>query len=124
MFRRCPPRREEAAGEFPRKDPEEGVLISEPVNDWHVYILRCGDGTLYTGITTDVERRLEEHRSQGSRCAKYLRGKTPLELVFRESAGSRSRALKTEHALRSRTKQEKERVIDGTIDLKHLIETG
>ena len=48
-------------------------------NTWKLYILRCGDGTLYTGITTDVEKRLEAHRT--GKGAKYTRGRGPLELV-------------------------------------------
>ena len=51
--------------------------------NWYLYILRCGDGTLYTGITTDVEKRLEQHRT--GKGAKYTRGRQPLELVYREN---------------------------------------
>ncbi|MCP4054868.1 MAG: GIY-YIG nuclease family protein, partial [Mesoflavibacter sp.] len=46
------------------------------------YIIRCNDSTLYTGITLDVARRYKEHQGQGRRCAKYLKGKLPLELVY------------------------------------------
>lgn len=63
-------------------------------NTWHLYILRCRDGSLYTGITTDVEKRLEAHRS--GKGAKYTRGRGPLELVYREACGSHSDALKRE----------------------------
>ena len=49
---------------------------------WYLYILQCGDGSLYTGITTDVEKRLEAHRS--GKGAKYTRGRSPLELKYRE----------------------------------------
>lgn len=51
--------------------------------NWKVYILRCGDGSLYTGISTDVARRLEEHRS--GKGAKYTRSRGPLELVYEET---------------------------------------
>ena len=61
---------------------------------WYLYILRCGDGTLYTGITTDVEARLEMHRS--GKGAKYTRGRGPLELVYREQCEEHSQALKRE----------------------------
>lgn len=61
---------------------------------WHLYILRCGDGTLYTGITTDVEKRLEAHRS--GRGAKYTRSRGPLELVYREECGTHGDALRRE----------------------------
>ena len=76
---------------------------------WYLYILRCGDGTLYTGITTDVARRLEEHR-QG-RGAKYTRGRGPLELVYQEECGTHSRALKREYAVKQLTREEKEQLI-------------
>ena len=61
---------------------------------WFLYVLRCGDGTLYTGIALDVEARLEAHRA--GRGARYTKGRGPLELVHREAAGSRSAALKAE----------------------------
>jgi len=77
--------------------------------NWYLYILRCGDGTLYTGITTDVEKRLEVHRS--GKGAKYTRGRAPLELVYRENCGSHSDALKRELAVKSLTRQEKELLI-------------
>ena len=76
---------------------------------WYLYILRCGDGTLYTGITTDVERRLEEHR-QG-RGAKYTRGRGPLELAYQEECGTHSEALKREYAVKQLTREEKEDLI-------------
>lgn len=76
---------------------------------WYLYILRCGDGTLYTGITTDVERRLEAHR-QG-RGAKYTRGRRPLELEYQEECGTHSEALKREYAVKQLTREEKEDLI-------------
>ena len=76
---------------------------------WYLYILRCGDGTLYTGITTDVSRRLEAHR-QGVG-AKYTRGRGPLELVYQETCGSHSRALKRELEVKGLSRMEKERMI-------------
>ena len=66
---------------------------------WYLYILRCADGSLYTGITTDVQRRLEEHRS--GKGAKYTRGRAPLELVYTEECGSHSLALKRELAIKA-----------------------
>ena len=76
---------------------------------WYLYVLRCGDGTFYTGITTDVERRLEEHR-QG-RGAKYTRGRGPLELAYQEECGNHSEALKREYAVKQLTREEKEDLI-------------
>jgi len=79
---------------------------------WYLYILRCADNTLYTGITTDVEKRLEAHRS--GKGAKYTRGRTPLELVYREICGSHSDALKRELEIKKLTRQEKQNLIEKT----------
>ena len=76
---------------------------------WYLYILRCCDGTLYTGITTDVEKRLETHRS--GKGAKYTRGRGPLELVYRETCGSHSDALKREMAVKRLTRTQKKAMI-------------
>ncbi len=73
---------------------------------WTVYILRCGDGTLYTGITDDMERRLAAHRAGTG--AKYTRGRGPLEVVYREEQPDRSAASKREWAIKRLTRQEKE----------------
>ena len=78
-------------------------------SNWYLYILRCKDNTLYTGITTDVEKRLEAHRS--GKGAKYTRGRGPLELVYRESCGSHSDALKREHQVKMLTREEKQNLI-------------
>lgn len=75
---------------------------------WKLYILRCGDGSLYTGITTDVEARLAAHRS--GKGAKYTRGRSPLELVYSEECGSHSDALKRELTVKSLPREEKERL--------------
>lgn len=77
---------------------------------WYIYILRCGDGTLYTGITDDVERRLAAHRA--GKGAKYTRGRGPLELVYWEEAADKSAALRRELAIKKLTRQEKERLIN------------
>lgn len=61
---------------------------------WYLYILRCGDDTLYTGITTDIPRRLAAHRE--GKGAKYTRGRGPLTLLYQEECGTHSRALKRE----------------------------
>ena len=76
---------------------------------WYVYILRCGDGTLYTGITTDVLRRLQMLRS--GRGAKYTRGRQPLELVYTEVCKDHSQALKREWQIKQLSRAEKEKLI-------------
>ena len=63
-----------------------------------VYILRCGDGTLYTGCTNDLPRRLRAH--QAGRGAKYTRSRLPVELVYQEEAADRSAALRREAAIK------------------------
>ena len=72
---------------------------------WYVYMLRCGDGTLYTGITDDVEKRLAVHRS--GKGAKYTRGRGPLELVYTEAQPDKSAALRRERAIKALTRSEK-----------------
>jgi putative endonuclease len=76
---------------------------------WFLYIIRCRDYSLYTGIATDVGRRFIEHE-QGHG-AKYLRGKGPLTLEFYKKAGSRSRALTLECRIKQLSKAEKERIV-------------
>lgn len=78
-------------------------------DSWYLYILRCKDGTLYTGITTDVSRRLEEHTS--GKGAKYTRGRGPLQLVYQESCPDHSQALKREFAVKAMSRKEKEQLI-------------
>ena len=77
---------------------------------WYLYILRCKDNTLYTGITTDVEKRLEAHRS--GKGAKYTRGRGPLELVYREVCGSHSDALKRELEIKKLPREEKRKLLE------------
>lgn len=74
-------------------------------NNWYLYLLRCGDGTLYCGITTDVEKRLAQHRS--GKGAKYTRGRQPLELVYTEPCADHSSALKREWEVKHLTREEK-----------------
>lgn len=80
---------------------------------WYLYILRCRDGTLYTGITTDVEKRFEAHCT--GKGAKYTRGRGPLELVYREECGSHSQALKREAAVKKLPRREKESLLNQTV---------
>lgn len=77
---------------------------------WLLYILRCGDGTLYTGIAVDVQARLQMHRS--GKGAKYTRGRGPLELVYTEVCGTRSDALRRELEVKALTTAEKRRLFE------------
>ena len=72
---------------------------------WTVYVLECKDGTLYTGITDDLEHRLAMHRS--GKGAKYTRGRGPLKLRYLEDCPDRSAALKREYAIKQLKKAEK-----------------
>ena len=78
---------------------------------WFLYVLECRDGSLYTGITTDVERRFKEHMS--GKGAKYTRSRLPLRLQAWWPAGDRSRALRLEHRFKSLSKKEKTEAIKG-----------
>ena len=77
---------------------------------WYLYILRCGDDTLYTGITDDVEKRFAAHCA--GKGAKYTRGRGPLTLVYTEEAEDKSAALKREHAIKKLSRAEKLKLIE------------
>ena len=77
---------------------------------WLVYILKCGDGTLYTGITDDLPHRLEMHRA--GKGAKYTRGRSPLILVYQENVISYSEALKREYRIKQLPRREKLKLIE------------
>jgi putative endonuclease len=78
--------------------------------DWTVYIIRCDDNTLYTGVTTELERRFQEHLDH-PRGAKYFNGRKPLEVVYSENGHTRSSALQREAAIKKLSRNEKLRLI-------------
>lgn len=78
--------------------------------NWKLYILRCAGGSLYTGITTDVQARFAMHCS--GKGAKYTRGRGPLELVYTEECGSHSQALKRELEIKALPREEKLKLIE------------
>lgn len=78
---------------------------------WFVYILRCADSSLYTGVTTDVDKRLKQHNGIEKNGAKYTRSRQPVALVYQEHSTSRAAACKREHTIKSLKKFEKERLI-------------
>ncbi len=85
---------------------------------WHLYLVRTSDGSLYTGITTDVERRFHQHEvGQG---AKFLRGRGPLELVFRAPAGLRGDALRLEYRVKALSKKAKLALIAGGLSIESV----
>ena len=86
------------------------------MEDWFVYILRCNDGSLYTGVARDVARRVEEHNSDNQRGAKYTRARRPVNLVYQEQVASRSAAGKREHEIKQLKKSVKEQLIRSQAD--------
>ena len=95
-------------------------MSNNKVNNWFLYLIRCKHGRLYTGITTDVERRFEEHKSSNKKGSKYLRGKVPLKLVMKKKIGNKSLALKIEAKVKKLSKVEKELLVDGRIKIKDI----
>lgn len=78
---------------------------------WYVYILRCADGTFYTGIARDVARRLGEHNGLGRPGARYTRARRPVQLVYQEEAVSRAAASSREAAIKRLSRGEKESLV-------------
>ena len=77
---------------------------------WLVYMVRCSDGTLYTGITKDIKKRIESHNS-GKDGARYTRSRRPVTLVYAEQAKSKSAAARLEHKIKKSSRSEKDRLI-------------
>jgi len=77
---------------------------------WFVYMIHCSDGTLYTGITTDLERRFQDHLNL--RGAKYFRGRIPLKIIYQEAEHTRSSASKQEIQIKRLSRQDKWRLAD------------
>ena len=77
--------------------------------EWHVYMLRCADHSLYTGVATDVEARVATHNA--GKGAKYTRGRLPVKLVYQEAVADRGAALKREHVIKRMPVAVKHRLI-------------
>ena len=80
-------------------------------NHWYVYILKCSDNSLYTGITKDLERRVDEHNS-GREAAKYTRARRPVELVYQETLPDHSGALKREREIKKMSSAKKREMVN------------
>ncbi|MDP5055555.1 MAG: GIY-YIG nuclease family protein [Marinomonas hwangdonensis] len=91
-------------------------------SEWSLYMIKTRLNTLYTGISTDVERRFKEHSGASKRAARYLKGKGPLELVWQQSVGSKSDALILEYQVKKLNRRQKLSLIEGEIALASLIE--
>ncbi len=92
------------------------------MSTWYLYIIRCSDNSLYTGITIDVDRRLEEHCGKGKNGAKYLKGRGPLKLEFQAKIGDRGLAMIAEIKVKQLPKRRKEMLIRGEMDIEELID--
>jgi len=79
--------------------------------DWHVYVLRCADGTLYTGVARDLQKRLLQHNGAQAGGPKYTRGRRPVQLLWSDSAIDRSAAQQREAAIKKLSRGEKLRLI-------------
>jgi putative endonuclease len=89
------------------------------MSDWFVYMIRAAGGAIYTGISTDVDRRLEEHdKGRGAKC---LRGRGPLTVVYRRRLGERRLASRVEHGLKRLSKVEKEDVVRAAPSRRRLL---
>ncbi|WP_174714882.1 GIY-YIG nuclease family protein [Marinomonas hwangdonensis] len=91
-------------------------------SEWSLYMIKTRLNTLYTGISTDVERRFKEHSGASKRAARYLKGKGPLELVWQQSVGSKSDALILEYQVKKLNRRQKLSLIEGEIALASLLE--
>ena len=89
--------------------------------DWYLYLVRCRDGSLYTGITTDVARRFTQHQGDSDTGAKYLRGREPLVLMFQKKLGGRSLALGVESKVKKLSKARKEELIRDDTRIDEII---
>ena len=92
-----------------------------PSDDWHIYLVRTADGRLYTGISTDVDRRFAEHAAAAGRGARALRGQGPLRLVYRDRVGERGLALRLEHRLKRLSKAGKEAIVAAATPAAQLV---
>jgi putative endonuclease len=105
---------------MPRNAPGDATGPSDdPEPPWYLYMVRCRGGSLYTGIATDVERRLAEHRA--GKGAKYLRGRGRLRLVYRQRIGARGAALKIERLIKRWPKHKKERLVASGIGIEEML---
>ena len=90
--------------------------------DWYLYMVRCADGSVYTGISTDVQRRWREHQRGGARAARYLRTRKPVDLMFSAMIGERGAALRAEYAIKQLEKHQKEALANGALALRAVLD--
>ena len=86
-------------------------FLSRAQNMWFVYIVKCADGSFYTGITNNVERRVKEHNQSNTVGSKYIRTRRPVTLVYSKKIRTRSEALKREFEIKHLSRETKEKLI-------------
>ncbi len=91
------------------------------MTDWYIYIVRTRLNTYYTGIATDVNRRLAEHEAGGREGAKYLRSKGPLEVVYKRKIGGRDLASKVEYRIKQLAREKKVQLVDKKLSAAKLL---
>ena len=87
---------------------------------WSIYLVKTAQGKIYTGISTDVKRRFQEHQDGGRLAAKYLRGKGPLSLEFYSQVGDRAAASRMEYRIKKLSAAEKAKIINGQLLIMDL----
>jgi len=87
---------------------------------WHIYIIRCKDNSLYTGVTIDIKRRFDEHQNDPKKGAKYLKGKKPLSLVWHKKIGSKQKAMQLEWKIKQLPKHKKELIVQKKLSINKL----
>ena len=87
------------------------------MSNWYLYIVKCSDDSLYTGITKDVDRRIEEHNSNDQLGARYTRGRRPVNLVYLEEWQTRSEVSKREFEVKRLCKKDKLVLINSSKDI-------
>lgn len=92
------------------------------MSDWHVYMLDCDGTALYTGVTTDVARRLQEHRSGGARAARYTRSRRAVVLAYSVAVPDKSLAMRIEYRLKQLPASEKRAIAANAVSLSFLCE--
>ncbi|MCQ1059143.1 GIY-YIG nuclease family protein [Photobacterium sp. DNB23_23_1] len=101
--------------------PKEIETESNKVGKWSVYLIRTAANQLYCGVTTDVERRFNEHQSS-KRGAKFLKGKGPLQLSWSECVGDKRLAMQLEYRIKRLPKRTKEQIVAGCFSVFNLVE--
>jgi putative endonuclease len=96
-------------------------MENDKSSGWWLYIISCSDGSFYTGITTDVVRRLKEHQAGGRKASRYLRGRGPLQVQFSSKVGNKSEAAKAEALIKKLSKSEKIELVEGRVPLDKLL---